>query len=377
MLMNTGKNKILTGISLIAFSLVTVVSPLLLSTAHAATVTSFSDVLSREKASTAANHTITFTVPAAIAAGETVILTFNNSTSIHASFDFTDVDVTDDGVDLVMAATASGTDWGVARTSSTVLTLTNGSAAVGAGSVVVIELGTNATFGTTGTHQITNGSAGTTTLTLSGTMGTPDNTGTLAMAIVDDDQVTVTASVAETMTFDLDAASDFSNGESGTPYTVALGTISASAVKVSDTSSVAMIVVEGSTNASGGMAVTVNNVNGSNGLVSTSAPSDNINSSTGTMAAGTENYGLCIATAGLSGWTRNAGTYGADTCALSSGTNGIRALSATPTAFLNSGSAPLPSTAHAEVVVNGAVSATTPAHADYTDTLTFIATATF
>ncbi len=375
--MNNRKNKILTGISMLAFSVMTVVSPLLLSTAYAAPVTSFSDVLTREKASTAANHLITFTVPAAIAAGETVILTFNNSTSIHASFDFTDVDVTDDGVDLVMAATASGTDWGVARTSGTVLTLTNGSAAVGAGSVVTIELGTNATFGTTGTHQITNGSAGTTTLTLSGTMGTPDNTGTLAMAIIDDDQVTVTASVAETMTFDLDAASDFSNGESATPYSVALGTISASAVKVSDTSSVAMIVVEGSTNSSGGMAVTVNNVNGTNGLVSTSAPSDNINSGTGTMAAGTENYGLCIATSGLVGWTRNAGTYGADTCALSSGTNGVRALSATPTAFLNSGSAPLASTAHAEVVVNGAVSSTTPAHSDYTDTLTFIATATF
>lgn len=374
--MNIGKNKFLGFTTLIAMTFALVVSPILLTTAYAASVTAFSVQLSREKAATLTNMTITFTVPAAIASGETVILTFDNSTSIDASFDFTDVDITDDGADLPIAATPSGATWGAARTSSTVITLTNGTTAVASSSVVVIELGTNATFGTTGTHQITNGSAGTTTLVLSGTMGTPDITGTAAMAIIDDDQVTITASVASSITFDIDAASDFSNGESSTPYTVALGTISASSVKVSDTSSVAMIVLEGSTNASGGMAVTVNNVNGANGLVSTSVSADDIDSATGTMAAGTENYGLCIATAGLVGWTRGTG-YVSDTCALSSGTNQIRALNTTPTAFLNSGGAPLASTAHAEVVVNAAISATTVAHSDYTDTLTFIATATF
>ncbi|MBP6884283.1 MAG: hypothetical protein KBC17_00480 [Candidatus Pacebacteria bacterium] len=374
--MNIGKNKVLGFTATLATIFALVASPILATTAYAASVTAFSVQLEREKASTATNMTITFTVPAAIASGETIILTFDNSTST-GSVAYTDIDISDDGADLTInGTTPSGGDWGVVNTSSTVLTFTNGTTAVGAGSVVVIEIGTNATFGVTGVNKMTNGSAGTSTLVLSGTMGTPDMTGTAAMAIIDDDQVTVTASVASTISFDLDAATDFSNGESATPYNVALGTISPSAVKVSDTSTVAMIVVEGSTNASGGMAVTVNNVNGANGLVSTSVSGDDIDSATGTMAAGTENYGLCIATSGLVGWTRATG-YVSDTCALSSGTNQIRTLNTTPTAFLNSGSAPLASTAHAEVVVNAAVSATTVAHADYTDTLTFIATATF
>jgi hypothetical protein len=369
-------NKFLGFTTLLAISFVMVVSPILSTTAYAASVTAFSVLLDREKASTATNMTITFTVPAAIASGETIILTFDNGTST-GSVAYTDIDISDDGADLTInGTTPSGGAWGVVNTSSTVLTFTNGTTAVASGSVVVIEIGTIATFGVTGVNKMTNGSAGTTTLALTGTMGTPDITGTAAMAIIDDDQVTITATVASSITFDLDAATDFSNGESATPYTVGLGTISTGSVKVSDTSSVAMIVVEGSTNSSGGMAVTVNNVNGANGLVSTSVSGDDIDSATGTMAAGTENYGLCIATAGLVGWTRATG-YVSDTCALSSGTNQIRTLNTTPTAFLNSGGAPLASTSHAEVVVNAAISSTTTAHTDYTDTLTFIATATF
>jgi hypothetical protein len=177
-----------------------------------------------------------------------------------------------------------------------------------------------------------------------------------------------------TITFDIDTASDFSNGESATPYSVPLGTLTTGAVTVSDTSTIKMIVLEGDSSATGGVVVTVQSANGASGLASTSVPTDSIPSSTGTMSAGTANYGLCVATSGLTGFSRSTG-YVSDTCALSSGTNAIRALSTTPTSIVNSAGAL--TGGHAEVVVNAAISTTSPAHTDYADTLTFIMTGTF
>ena len=81
---------------------------------------------------------------------------------------------------------------------------------------------------------------------------------------------------AQSITFDIDTAADFSNSESSTPYSVPLGTLATGSIKRSDSSSVRMIVVEAES--SHGRVVTVQNANGSNGLVSTSAPADNINS---------------------------------------------------------------------------------------------------
>jgi len=178
---------------------------------------------------------------------------------------------------------------------------------------------------------------------------------------------------AQSITFDIDTAADFSNGESGTPYAVPLGTLSTSSITVSDTSTVRMIVLEA--DSSHGIVVTVQSANGTNGLVSTSVSGSNINSTSATISAGTENYGLCVATSGLTGFSRSTG-YSSDTCALSSGTNGVQALSTTPTSIVNSGGVALVA-GHAEVVVNAGISAVTPAHTDYTDTLTFIATSTF
>ncbi len=342
--------------------------------ANAAAVTSFSVLLTREKASTLSNQTITFTVPAAIASGETIILTYNNSTSVAVALDFEDIDLADDGVDVVLAAAPLGATWGVVRTSATVITFTNGTTAVASGSVVTIEIGTNATSVVTGIEQITNGTAGTTTLVLSGTMGTPDITGTASMSIVDDDQVSVTATVNQSITFDLDTG--VADGETSTPYSVALGTITTTDTRVSgSTDSVNMIIAEGDTNASGGMVVTVKNANGANGLSSTAVAADDIDSADGTMADGTENYGLCVITVGLTGFSR-ASPYNTDTCATNSETNGVQGLTTAGENILNSASAPV-TAGHAEIAVNAAISGVTAAHADYTDTLTFIATGTF
>lgn len=168
--------------------------------AMAASLTALSDTQSTIKASTVSNHDITFTTPTGVASGQTIILTWDNSTSVDGSLDYTDIDVLDDAVNVTLAASPSGATWGAVRTSGTVITLTNGTTAVAAGSVIRIKIGTNATNQSTGVRQITNGSAGTTTLTISGTF---TDTGVISTPIIADDVVNITATVNQTISFSL------------------------------------------------------------------------------------------------------------------------------------------------------------------------------
>lgn len=178
------------------------------------------------------------------------------------------------------------------------------------------------------------------------------------------------------ITFDIDTASGGGNGESNTPYAVALGTITTTDTRVSGTTDgIQMVVLEGSVGGASGMTVTVRNANGTSGLVSTGTPTSNINSADGAIVDGTENYGLCVATSGLIGFTI-ATPYASNTCATNSETNDVEALSSVGEDILNTAGAAM-TTGHAEVIVNGAISNVTPSHTDYTDTITFIATATF
>lgn len=352
---------------------------------QAASVTDFSVTLTRNKASTAGNQTILFTTPTGVAGtgNPTIILTYDNSTSVAASLDFEDIDLsydtTPDGVcetgdtEMTLAAAQSGATMGVVRTSGTVITFTNGSTAIAAGSEVCIQIGTNATTGATGAEQITNGAEGTSTLTLSGGFG---DSGVASMSIVDDDQVTVTATVNSAITFDIDTAQTDTGSDD--PYSVALGTITTSDTRVSGTTDgINFIWVDLNSNASGGVVVTVANANGTNGLVSTSVPADNINSADGSVADGTEIYGLCIvATSAVTGALDDEGGYDSDTCSANNETNNVQALSTTGETIFDTNGAPI-ATGRGQIAVNASISGTTVAHADYTDTLTFTATGTF
>ncbi len=189
--------------ALTILSLLLVMAPIQF--AQAAPLTALSDTLSpatgafnAEKASTVANHTILFTTPTGVASGATIILTFDNSTSIHASLDFTDIDLADDGVEVVLAAAPTAGTWGVVRTSATVITFTNGTTVVAGASVIRIKIGTNAVSVATGDQQITNGPAGTTLLTMSGTFA---DTGTIGIPIIADDVVVVNALVQPSISF--------------------------------------------------------------------------------------------------------------------------------------------------------------------------------
>jgi hypothetical protein len=221
------------------------------------------------------------------------------------------------------------------------------------------------------------------TVTNPGTPGTyavswvNDSPGETIVAIVDDDQVTVSATVSPTITFDLNANND--NSADSAPYSVALGALTIGAVNHTDNSAIPGIWANLDTNATSGAIVTVLSANAA--LKSTSAPADTIPNSAGNMASGTANYGICVNTvtapAAATGAFSATAPYNAGTCDPAGSTNAVKTLSTgTPTSILSSAGAPL-TTGVAEILVNAAISTLTAAHSDYADVLTFVATGTF
>ncbi|MEK9152321.1 MAG: hypothetical protein AAB692_03050 [Patescibacteria group bacterium] len=162
------------------------------------------------------------------------------------------MDLTDDGTDVAIAATPVTTTWGAA-VSGQVLTLTNGTTAVGAGSVMVLEIGTNATFGTAGTNQITNTTAGSYAIALGGTLG---DSASLRIAIVD--AVTVTASVDTSLTFTVAGkTSGTVNGEGTSCDAAATATALPFGTLTAGTPKVLCQTLSVTTNAGSGFTVTV------------------------------------------------------------------------------------------------------------------------
>jgi len=372
------------GVLSIAVMLAQVLFPL---SAVAATVTSAKATFGRLKASTANEYgTIEFATPTGIQAGtsDDIILTFSADFTLAAELAANyDIELGDSATcstanytdEVVSTAGASATDWDLDVTGNIITLEPETDQALTAGFCMRLVWGTAATTGGTGSAStITNGAVDDDdTIAISGGFG---DTGTITVDIIDDDQVTVTASVNQSFTFDLDTS--VADGETNTPYSVALGSITTSDTRVSgNTDSINMIIAEMDSNAPGGVVVTVRNANGANGLVSTSVPASNINSADGTMADGTENYGLCVMTVTqTSGTLSKASPYNSGTCATNSETNDVQALTTTGENILNTGGSSIVG-GHAEIAVNAAIATTTASLPDYTDTLTFIATATY
>ncbi len=171
----------------------------------------------------------------------------------------------------------------------------------------------------------------------------------------------------ESITFDLDTAT--TDTESGTPYVVPLGTLSTGAVARSN-GSINSIWVD--LDSSDSTVITVLSSN----LKSTSVPGDIIPSVTSTMAAGTANYGLCVAsTSSTTGTLNEVSPYNGATC-VDGAVNTVGVTDGTTRNILNSNSAAITG-GRAQIRVNAAISTTIPAHNDYSDALTFIATSTF
>ena len=351
-------------------------------TAIAASITTATDAMSRSKASTASDHTIMFVTPTGLANGQNITLTFSAGFTGVSSMVSNDFDLAEGSTGVCSSATftekavktSPSTSEFSAIGSGQVVTILSGgvSATLTAGRCIRIKAGLNATDATgsgSPTHQISNGATGSNdTITIAGSF---TDTGIISVEIMDNDQVTVSATVDQTLSFDLDTG--ITAGETGPTYTVPLGTLSSGAVTHSNGSSINQIFADGGTNASGGMNVSVKNANGAQGLKSTGTPADYIPSVTATMAAGTANYGLCVDSATITGFARSTGYN--TTCTIASATNAVVGLSSTVADILTS-TAPVAS-GHAQIQVNAAINTATPAHADYTDTLTFVATASF
>lgn len=325
--------------------------------AYAAALTSLSDTLSTVKVSTAANNDISFVTPTGVTSGQTIIVTFPATWAINASLTFTDVDVLDDGANVTLAGAPSGATWGVVRTSATILTLTNGTTAVGAGSVIRIKIGTNATNQSTGVFQVTNGSvtgAASNALAITGSFG---DTGSISIPLVSDDTVAVTATVPQAITFSVSTS------------TIAFGTLDSAAARYASSSAsgsatdVAAHTLAVSTNGETGYAITVKGATLTFGSSTISA----VGVSPGASSAGTEQFGIYA--------TKSGGVNGTIAAPYATASSfGYDATSATSTTFASGTSATATETYSLHYLAN--IAAITEAGA-YSTTLTYVATANF
>lgn len=337
------------------------------SVARAAAVSSFSDTLSTIKESTAANHTLTFTINDGWDATETLTIDFPDTfvTTGFANTEPEDFDITDDGAEQVLVASGgcSGTALEVevttVNTSTDTFTFTRctGDATIASGSVVVIEIGTHATQGAAGNDQITNQTAtennSDAIVTLGGTFS---GTGTLALEIVADNDVTVNATVDPRITCTFAGLTTTFSSLAGP-------------VTTSDTNTTITV----STNAPNGFNLSVRDEgNGTNpGLYKSSSPTyligsaDSSYSNTATLTNDVDGFGIQGSTSGGSG-----ASVTIDARYDQSG-NAVGGLERTATALASATSAV--ASRVVTVVHKAAVSGLAPAGA-YSDTLTYVCT---
>ncbi|MEA3249154.1 MAG: hypothetical protein U9Q03_02245 [Patescibacteria group bacterium] len=207
-----------------------------------------------------------------------------------------------------------------------------------------------------------------------------DDPGGTSVYITDDDQISVSSDVDPTVSFNIGTSTSCDGTFSGNGGTLALGSLTTSSVTTSDVSGVNHICTRLSTNASAGAIVTATSLYGA--LTSTSVPADTIDSATATLVAGTEGYGICVGSDGAhtgedsttpAGASPSAQSPFSSTC--NSTTHNVGVLTTgTQTVWSISGPS---QNAFARVFMKAAIAGATPAHDDYTDTVTFIATATY
>jgi hypothetical protein len=154
---------------------------------------------------------------------------------------------------------------------------------------------------------------------------------------------------------------------------VALGTLTTSSVKSSDNATINSIFVDAAANAVGGFGVTVKG--SQTGLRSTSN-SYTIPSATATLTAGTEGFGVCIASVDQGDYSPNTLDKVAPYDGSCSPANHDVGIVDTSTRTILSSDGQL-SGGQAEILVKAAISTTSAAASDYTDSLTFIMTATY
>lgn len=287
---------------------------------YAGSLTGMSDTMSSAKVSALSNHAFVFTTPSGIGAGSTTIITFAPEFGIPSALTYTDVDINVGGPYIgssTLAASPVTTTWGVVRTSSTTLTITNGSTPVSGGSAIYIRIGTNAIFQSTGVNQVIN--ATTTGSKAIGIAGTMWDSGTTTVNIITNDTVTISAVVPQAFSFSISQPSiAFGNLDSvATRYASSTNVAGDSKDTVAHTLAV-------STNAPAGYSITVQGQT----LTSQQNPLNTITAIGATAVAtstGSEQFGIYATKAGgINGTidpTYAAGpSYGYDATATTSAT---------------------------------------------------------
>lgn len=337
----------------------------------AAQVTSFSDTLTRLKASTAADHTIFLVSPGGIAAGQSMTLTFGaaftTNTIVLADIDYATGNsgtcTSATYTEQTLAAAPSGATWGVTFSSS-VLTLTSGTGVSTAGNCMRFRIGTNAVTGSTGTHQITNGSSGATTATVVANINAGTDTGTLFIPIITNDQVTISATIDPTISFSINnTAVSFGSLSSSTGRWATTGGGANATAATDPTSANTAHTLTVGTNASSGYTVTYNGAlltSGANTIAAATITGD----SDGTINS--NQFALC-----------GKGTSGSPTVASGyvCGTNSDYNFVAGTTTTLASATAPASSDV-VSVAYLANIASSKPA-GTYTTTLTYVATGNF
>jgi hypothetical protein len=178
------------------------------SNAQAANLVSVSDTLTDSHPSVVSNHTIAFTISStgSVTSGQTITVTTPSGFASSSPLLFTDFDLKVAGTDqtIVAGASPAANQWGY-TTSGTgsgpfVLTFKSGggTAVAAANNAIEIQIGTNATFGTTGVNRLINHATPGASYEFYITAGTAD-TGRTRVAIVN--HVTVSAIVNTSFTF--------------------------------------------------------------------------------------------------------------------------------------------------------------------------------
>lgn len=279
-------------------------------TANAAALTSKSDTLSNLSNSSGgdelADHTIQFVTPTGVESTKTIIVTlpadFDGSNDPQGVLAVGDVDLFEDTVadgvcdgsaETLVASGATSAEWNVvfSGTENRVITFTSGgaSAVIAAASEVCIEIGENATGGSANSQYINPTTSGSKTISLA--VNNSADTGDILVNILDDSQVSVSATVDESLTFTIsDNSIGFGTLTSADDF-FASGDTNGSATEVE-----AHTLVVG-TNAASGYSMTVNGATLTSGLNSIAA----IGSSNTASSAGTEQFGLRMSASGGSG----------------------------------------------------------------------------
>lgn len=333
-----------------------------LSPARAAGVTSYKDVMSTITESVGANHTISWVSPSGVANNTTIVLTFPTGFNLGSIVE-DDVDIagSTEG-ELTTAANCAASDKASVVIAGQVVTITLCSGDGGDftnSETITVEIGTNATSSGTGANQITNQTAvqnaSDPKITL--TSGASDS-GSLAVEIIADDSVSVTATVDPSVTFSI------------SDVTIGFGTLDATAARYANGAGTGSASVTPAhtfslgTNAASGVSLTYNGA-----TLTAGTPTISVATITGDAdgTPTTEQFAISFDDNG------SAFTF-ADSSAYDENSNNAKFVASTTLPILSTSAPIAATTIDAHYLAN--ISAATEAGA-YSTSITYIATGTF